>query len=173
MEHRVEACSEVKYWVSDDPSLIKSIIAGDETRVYGIRVSYGYDPETKVQSSLWKIANSLGPKKCRPVRSNIEATLVVFFGLFRLVRYKFVHTGQTVNRVFDKQVLEKLKEIVRRKRPKAWTSKSWFLRHDNAPARIQHFPYAHFLASKNIPMVPHIHHVRLTWLSVIFLCFRD
>jgi len=56
MEHPIEVCLDLKNWVSNDPSYIKSIIMGDETWVYG------YDPEIKVQSSQWKTANSSRPK---------------------------------------------------------------------------------------------------------------
>ncbi|KAL4121902.1 hypothetical protein QTP88_014322 [Uroleucon formosanum] len=45
MEHRIGVCLDLKNWVSNDPSFIKSIITSDETWVYE------YDPETKVQSS--------------------------------------------------------------------------------------------------------------------------
>ncbi|XP_060846008.1 protein GVQW3-like [Rhopalosiphum padi] len=105
MEHRIEVCLDLKNRVSNDPSFIKSIITGDETWVYG------YDPETKVQSSQWKTANSPRPKKC--------------------FHYEFAPTGQTINQVFYKQVLERLREEVRRKRPEAWKSKSWFLHHES------------------------------------------
>jgi len=39
------------------------------------------------------------PKKCRQVRSNIKANLIVFFDFFGLVHYEFVSTGQTVNHI--------------------------------------------------------------------------
>lgn len=148
MEYRIEVCLELKNRVTNDPNFIKSIITGDETWVYG------YDPETKVQSSQWKSANSPRPKKCRQVRSSIKVMLIVFFDFYGLVHYEFVPKGQTVNQVFYKQVLERLREKVRRKRPEAWKSKSWILHHDNAPAHSA-LSVREFLASKNIPVVPH------------------
>ncbi|GFY22806.1 hypothetical protein TNCV_2180671 [Trichonephila clavipes] len=42
---------------------MKLIITGDESWVYG------YDAETKQQSSQWKTPGSPRPKKARPVRS--------------------------------------------------------------------------------------------------------
>jgi len=60
----------------------------------------GYDPETKC---------------------SIVATEVFFVGFFDLVHDELVlSTGQTVNRVFYTRVLERLREKVRRKRPKAY-----------------------------------------------------
>jgi len=77
IERRVEV--ELKFLTTR----VKSIITGDETWVYG------YDPETKVQ----KNANSTRPKKCRHVRSNIEATRVVFFDCFGLAHYEYCIYG--------------------------------------------------------------------------------
>jgi histone-lysine N-methyltransferase SETMAR len=55
--HRVSVCRELKQQARDDPNFISSIITGDETWMYG------YDPETKQQSSQWQSPNSLRPKK--------------------------------------------------------------------------------------------------------------
>jgi hypothetical protein len=43
--HCISVCREIKQQVRDDPNFISSIITGDETWVFG------YDPETKQQSS--------------------------------------------------------------------------------------------------------------------------
>jgi len=99
--------------------------------------------------------NFTSSKKCRQFRLNIKAMLnVFFFDFFGLVYYEFVPVGQTVNQVFYKQVLERLREKVFHKRPETWISKSWFLHHDNAPAHSALSIHA-FLTSKNIPVVPH------------------
>ena len=50
--------------VNDDPDLLKRVIIGDESWVYG------NDVETKAQSSQWKHTESSRPKKKRQVRSN-------------------------------------------------------------------------------------------------------
>jgi len=47
---------------------------GDETWVYG------YDPETRVQSSQWKSPSSAHMKKVRQSRYNIKV-MIVFFDL--------------------------------------------------------------------------------------------
>ena len=46
----------------------------------------------------------------------------------------FVPRGETVNKEFYLNVLKRLREAVRRKRPEAWTNNTWMLHHDNAPA---------------------------------------
>jgi histone-lysine N-methyltransferase SETMAR len=58
-EHRVAVCRELKDQARDDPNFISKVITGDESWVYG------YDPETKQQSSQWKSSNSPRPKKTR------------------------------------------------------------------------------------------------------------
>ena len=69
---RVSVCRELKQQARDDPNFISNIITGDETWVYG------YDPETKQQSSQWKSPNSPWLKKARQVRSNVKSMLTFF-----------------------------------------------------------------------------------------------
>jgi hypothetical protein len=66
-EHRIAVCGELRDQARDDPNFISKVITGDESWVYG------YDPETKQQSSQWK-----RPKKARQVRSNVKSMLIVF-----------------------------------------------------------------------------------------------
>jgi len=87
------------------------------------------------------------------VLSLFISIIVFFFDFNGLVHYEFVPKGQTINQVFYKQVLERLREKVCRKRPEAWKSKSWFLQHDNAPAHSA-LSIREFLTSKNVPVVP-------------------
>jgi histone-lysine N-methyltransferase SETMAR len=89
--HRVSVHRELKQQARDDPNFISNVITGDETWVYG------YDPETKQQSSKWNSPNSPRPKKARQVRSNVKSMLIVFFGIQEIVDKEFVPPGQTVN----------------------------------------------------------------------------
>jgi len=43
--------------------------------------------------------------------------LLTFFDVRGIVHYEFVPTGQTVNQVYYSEVLERLREKVKRKRP--------------------------------------------------------
>jgi hypothetical protein len=54
---RVSVCRELKQQATDGPNFISNIITGDETWVYG------YDPETRQESSQWKSPNSPRSKK--------------------------------------------------------------------------------------------------------------
>ena len=56
-----------------DPEFIKTIITGNDTWVYG------YDPETKSQSSQWKHLKSPRLKKAWQVCSNMKVMLTCFF----------------------------------------------------------------------------------------------
>ena len=61
-QHRMDISQEMLTTFNDDPYLLKKFITGDESRVYG------YDIETKAQSSQWKRPEELIPKKSPHVR---------------------------------------------------------------------------------------------------------
>lgn len=71
-ENRVSVCTELKDRLDADPDFMAKIITGDESWVYG------YDPETKIQSSQWKTSGSPRPKKARQSKSNVKVMLMVF-----------------------------------------------------------------------------------------------
>jgi len=54
--NRLDVCRETKDQLKTDPDFLSKIITGDESW-------YGYDPETKQQSSQRKSASSLRPKR--------------------------------------------------------------------------------------------------------------
>ncbi|XP_041367081.1 protein GVQW3-like [Gigantopelta aegis] len=89
-QHRVGVCEEVRQQTRDDPTFTSRIITGDESWVYG------YDPETKQQSSQWKRPHSPRPKKARQVRSATKSMLVVFFDIREIVHREFVLQGHTL-----------------------------------------------------------------------------
>ena len=60
--------------------------------------------------------------------------LTFFFDIIGIIHYGFVPTGQTVNQVYYLEVMERLREKVRRKRPELFANNSWILHHDNARA---------------------------------------
>jgi hypothetical protein len=151
--HRVSVCRELKQQARDDPNFISSIIIGNETWVYG------YDLETKQQSSQWKSPNSPRPKKARQVRSNVKSLLIVVFDIQGTVHKEFVPSSQSVNGKFYCEVLKRLRERIWRKHPDKLKNNNWFLHHNNSPAHTS--SSLQFLTSKNMTVIPHAH-IRLT-----------
>jgi hypothetical protein len=88
--------------------ILGRVITGDETW------AYQYDPETKRRSAQWKRANSPTSKKVPSFQSRVKTMLLTFFDISEVVHYEFVPTGQTVNQVYYLEVLERLREKVRR-----------------------------------------------------------
>ena len=68
-ELRAEVAQDLLDTTSTDPEFLNTVITGDESWVYG------YDPETKAQSSQWKHPESPRPNKARQVRSKIKVLL--------------------------------------------------------------------------------------------------
>jgi len=91
-ENRVEISQELLANANGNENFFKNIIIGDETRVYG------YDVETKMQSSQWMGKGSPRPKKARMSRSKIKVLLVVFFDWKGIVHHEFVPRGHMVNK---------------------------------------------------------------------------
>lgn len=145
---RMNVCQDLKTKIARDPNFLNKVITGDESWCYG------YDPEIKQESSQWMTPNSPRPKKARQVRSNVKTMIIVFFDVRGIVHREFVPPGQTVNQHFYLDVLRRLREDVRRKRPELWRSGDWFLHHDNAPAHTA-LRVTHYLASQRWSVVPH------------------
>jgi len=62
---------------------------------------------------------------------------------------ELVLTGQRVNHIYYLEVMKRLREKVRRKRPELFASNSWILHHDNAPAHTA-LSVRVFLATKQL-----------------------
>ena len=145
-ELRVEIAQDMLDCANNDLEFMKIIITGDETWIYG------YDPETKFQSSQRKHTESLRPKKARQVRSNVKVMLTCFFNSRGIVHHEYVPEGQTINKDYYLEILRRLRDAVRRKRPDRWTGKNWQLHHDNAPAHPADVIKS-FLAKNNMALV--------------------
>lgn len=74
--------------------------------------------------------------------------LIVIFDIEGSIHYEFVPKGLIVNQVFYKDVLIRLREKIRKKRPEKWRNETWFLYHDNAPS-IQRCRFVSFWLKKN------------------------
>jgi hypothetical protein len=108
-EHRVAICQELHQHALGDPLFMSKVNTGDESWVYG------YDPETRQQSSQWKSPGSPRLKKARQSRSMTKSLLIVFFDSRGIVHHQLASEGQTVNVEFYCNVLHRLRENIRRK----------------------------------------------------------
>jgi len=79
--------------------------------------------------------------------------LIIFLDIRGIVRKEFVPPGQTVNGKFYCEVLRRLRENVRHKRP-MWKNGNWLLHHDNAPAHTL-LVVRELLTKNNVTTVPH------------------
>ncbi|KAG2455326.1 MOS1T transposase, partial [Polypterus senegalus] len=145
MEFRMFVAGDLFQKSSQDPTFLEKIVTADESWVYA------YIPETKMRSSKWHTKSSPQPKKSRHVRSNTKVMRISFFDIDGLVHHEFVPSGQSVTGVFYVQVLQRLRDAVRRKRPDKWKGQ-WFMHHDNTPSHTS-FVVQQFLADKNIPVI--------------------
>ena len=87
-------------------------------------------------------------------KSKLKTMLICFFDQEGIVHREFVPPGMTVNADFYCDVLRRLRENVRRKRPQKWQSQNLIIHHDNAPAH-RSFKVSQFLAKNNMTVVPH------------------
>nr|CAH7734624.1 unnamed protein product [Callosobruchus chinensis] len=131
-----------------DPGLLEKVVTCDETWIFQ------YDPETKRQSMHWKTQSSPRMKKARMSKSKLKAMLIIFFDVRGVIMVEWVPQGQTVNQKYYIEVLEKLRERVRKKRPDMWKNNSWILHQDNAPAH-NALSVKQFLEKKSIPVLEH------------------
>ena len=130
-ENQKERCChdsrEIVELINSDPAVLDTLMTYDE------RWIYGYDPETKRQSSQWKHAGSPRPKKAKQSKSTHKFLMIPFFDSSGMVYMHWVPTGQTVNKEYYVEVLREFRKRFRRKRPALFKSGQWHFQQDNAP----------------------------------------
>jgi histone-lysine N-methyltransferase SETMAR len=122
---QVNVYVELQEKANEDPTFIciSTIIRADEIWIYG------YDPETKQQSSQWKNPQPPRAKRARQVRIWTKGILIVSFDVNGIVHRDFVLPNTTVNSdlLWHFETLERLE---------LWCNHNWLLHHDNAPAHM-------------------------------------
>jgi hypothetical protein len=124
-QHRLEICRELQQQLQGNPKFLSEVITDGEICVYG------YDPETKQQSSQWKSPSSPRPKIFDKSRATLSPCSSPFYNIDGIVHREFVPPGQTVNKVFCCDVVRSLREDMRRS-PEKWRTNDWVLHHDNS-----------------------------------------
>ena len=67
-------------------------------------------------------------------RCATKSMLIMFFDIQGIVHHEYAPDGQTVNAGFYCNVLRRLREDIRRKRPELWRKGNWLLHDDNVPS---------------------------------------
>lgn len=147
-ERRMVLAGDLISMADQDDDFLNNIIAGDETWCYL------YDPVPKRQSSEWKTRTSPRKQKFPRDISKGKVMLEVFFDTQGLVHYEFIPEGRTVNREMYVDILRRLRDAVRRKRPEKWARNNWYLLHDNAPAH-RSVMVLNYLARHNVTALQH------------------
>jgi hypothetical protein len=80
--------------------------------------------------------------------------VMCFFDWQGIVRHEFVQRSQMVDKQLYQEVLTRLSDAVRRKRPDLWENQSWMLHHDNAPGHAS-LLICSSLGKHQISIVPH------------------
>ena len=108
-EQQKELCVKIAQDMLDcannDLEFMKAIITGDETW------AYGYNPESKFQSSQWKHLESPRPIKAQ-VCSNVKVMLTYFFNSCGIMHHEYAPEGQTINKEYYLEVLRCLCDAV-------------------------------------------------------------
>jgi len=100
-QRRVDAAVDFLQQVQQKgDTFLHNIITADESWVYY------FEPESKLQSSIWKHPNSPPPKKARRSRSSMKRMFIIFFDANGIVLSHSVPAGQTVNTAYYKQISE-------------------------------------------------------------------
>ena len=85
---------------------------------------YGHNTDKEVVQAVKNTAKS------KPCRVNAD----YLFDCEGVVNYEFARRGQTTKKEYYVEVLKRLRDAVRSKRPRFLSSSHWLLHHDNAPA---------------------------------------
>ncbi len=109
-QHRLEVCRANLALVAQQPLTLRQIITGDESWCYS------YEPNTKQKSQMWLGRDDQRPQKARRPRSQRRVMLVAFFDDQCCIHFEFV--ARTVNHFVYTRILGRLKEKVRRSRPR-------------------------------------------------------
>lgn len=88
-------------------------------------------PETKAASMTWKHPSSPTPRKFQSQQSAKKIMATVFWDAKDVLLVEFLPYGQTINAGGYCEVLDRLREAVRRKRP-GRLRKGVIIQHDNA-----------------------------------------
>lgn len=106
---------------------LRRFITVDETWIHH------YTPESKQQSKQWIGPNEPTPKKAKTILSANKVMATVFWDAKGIIFIDYLEKGKTINGQYYAELLQRLKDEVKNKRPHLAKKKILF-HHDNAPA---------------------------------------
>jgi hypothetical protein len=110
-------------------------------------------PGNKTPEHTEENADFTSAEKALMSRWQFKTMLVCFFDHKGIVHHEFIAQGQTANQQCYLEVLARLRESVRRKRPELWPDK-WIPHRNNAPAHYA-LRVREFLPKKSITKMDH------------------
>jgi len=105
---------------------LRRFITMDETWVHY------FIPETKQQSKQWIARGELAPKKAKTIPSAGKVMASVFWDARGIIFIDYLPKGKTINGVYYANLLQRLTNEIKKKRPHLAKKKVLF-HHDNAP----------------------------------------
>lgn len=122
---RVQVCRQLLNAYHDDEGYLDRIVTGDESWF-----SY-YIPETKAQSSEWRIPGEGPPIKAKTVQSAGKRMASVFWDTQGILLIDWLPQGMTITSSYYIEVLQKLRDEIKHKR-RGKLTRGILLLHDNA-----------------------------------------
>ena len=155
--------------LNEEDELLQRIVTGDESWMSVFEV------ETKQRSAEWQPKGSARPMKAMRQRSERKSMLTCFWDQRGSILAEFTEAGDTVTSESYCELLGRLKENIRRKRPELWKMKghyrNFWLQHDNASSHTATITLA-LIGSSNIKMISHPP-TRLIWCCQTIFFFQE
>lgn len=143
------ACARAALWMLGCGGPVDHVVCGDESWFHC------WHPASRRDNRQWLGVNA--PTPAVPVREQAvpKVMLVIFFDRQGLVFRTFIPQGQGITGQVYLQILQGLRDAVRRRRSQVWRARRWGLLHDGAPAH-RSLPVQTWLnnAPVNLPQVP-------------------
>ncbi len=135
------------------PRFLDRIVSGDETWVSI------FHQETKFESCQWTPRGGARPTKAVKSNSVHKTMLILFHDAYGVIHLEFLPRGETIDADFYCDVLRRLKEQIRRKRPGLWERddegyRGFYLHHDNATPHTA-IPTLALIGESGMNMVSH------------------
>ncbi len=172
-DFRVSMCQINLDRLKNDRYLLEKIICSDKSSIPI------FDPETKQSSCQWKLPGEPRPTKALRGRAKRSSMLTAFFDGYGVIHQEFAPPRTTIRSEEYCEILDRLKEDIRRKRPGMWkggrdgnTDRDFVLQHDNASCHtsvltlakigesgidlLSHPPYSPDLVPADYFLFPHL-----------------